>query len=511
MPQRSAFEAAADCRRLPVNDKSRVPGCRLNQFSKMEGAGFVFTLFKELCIQISSMKKSKHLVEELRLRLGVLEQPIRKLELGSVDNDRALQRLKHNLTALRDLVIQVGKRGNIARFFRNRGDVTDLYKFNGLISDCVTDLNLLTTLEIVTSVREIRLMHEPDTTQVLTEPRNPEADRCLTCDGARSFYDKHYNRALSLTWEQFWFCFSTNLSKAGIHSLYFFKKVFMTLRSSQPEGQVDVRELNTIFVRWTEPTERKKLLDMAKVGSKLEKLVDNFQYPYDQPLVLKLTLIDPLHSHEVNDLITITPTGLSTHPMTRVVRFGRGEPSLNHVSFDVNAPGLERDMFQIYCNSEGYYIIDSENSGSCTIRLRKNVDTILTSGSLFQVGDAVFHVSGVTEERICLKSIRGGGDIDGQPFYFNKASELTEITIGRRSQTKPPDISIDSTRVSRRHAKILHEQGNWVLIDVGSNNGTWFNLMNDSYSRARKPSPPWKLKAGEVIGFELNKCEVYSV
>ncbi len=68
--------------------------------------------------------------------------------------------------------------------------------------------------------------------------------------------------------------------------------------------------------------------------------------------------------------------------------------------------------------------------------------------------------------------------------HFPREVVLTgdEVTIGRRSESKGynPDIDLsspdDDPAVSRRHAVLRRQPDqSWVLVDVGSTNGTWLN------------------------------------
>ena len=53
-----------------------------------------------------------------------------------------------------------------------------------------------------------------------------------------------------------------------------------------------------------------------------------------------------------------------------------------------------------------------------------------------------------------------------------KVVELTqrELVIGRSA---PAGLIIIHTEVSRRHARLVYQQGNYILEDLGSTNGTF--------------------------------------
>ena len=76
-------------------------------------------------------------------------------------------------------------------------------------------------------------------------------------------------------------------------------------------------------------------------------------------------------------------------------------------------------------------------------------------------------LAGAAGEEACLV-IRSGGGRAGETY----ALRGERITIGRH-----PDAAIflDDITVSRNHAVIMHEAGQYTLVDEGSLNGTYVN------------------------------------
>lgn len=58
-------------------------------------------------------------------------------------------------------------------------------------------------------------------------------------------------------------------------------------------------------------------------------------------------------------------------------------------------------------------------------------------------------------------------------------TEKSEITIGRSPNT---DIQIDNLAVSKQHARLIKQKGQYVVEDLNSTNGTVLN--NEKISRA---------------------------
>jgi pSer/pThr/pTyr-binding forkhead associated (FHA) protein len=52
------------------------------------------------------------------------------------------------------------------------------------------------------------------------------------------------------------------------------------------------------------------------------------------------------------------------------------------------------------------------------------------------------------------------------------AFEKDRVTLGRASSC---DVVLDNLALSRTHAELVHERGEWVLKDLGSRNGVWVN------------------------------------
>ena len=69
------------------------------------------------------------------------------------------------------------------------------------------------------------------------------------------------------------------------------------------------------------------------------------------------------------------------------------------------------------------------------------------------------------------------GPLAGKVFRLDK-----ELIIGRQDQNASaspnPDISLPDNRVSRRHARVLINKGDYSLEDLNSTNGTFLNGHN---------------------------------
>jgi pSer/pThr/pTyr-binding forkhead associated (FHA) protein len=77
---------------------------------------------------------------------------------------------------------------------------------------------------------------------------------------------------------------------------------------------------------------------------------------------------------------------------------------------------------------------------------------------------------GLAHEPRALLNIRGK----------RRELEGDRVVLGR---SRDCDIPIDDANVSRRHAEIVHEDGGWWVVDLGSTNGVEVN--GEQVKRAR--------------------------
>jgi pSer/pThr/pTyr-binding forkhead associated (FHA) protein len=58
--------------------------------------------------------------------------------------------------------------------------------------------------------------------------------------------------------------------------------------------------------------------------------------------------------------------------------------------------------------------------------------------------------------------------VDGKPYDLSR----DVVVLGRSREC---DITLDDANVSRRHAEVRRENGNWFVVDLGSTNGIEVN------------------------------------
>lgn len=106
-------------------------------------------------------------------------------------------------------------------------------------------------------------------------------------------------------------------------------------------------------------------------------------------------------------------------------------------------------------------------------------------------------------------------DADKQPkllhlqtnAIFSLANNLTPICLGKPNEHTPPDVDLsglpDSDIISRVHARIIVQEGNYYLEDAGSSNGTYLNNkpIKANKLRALKPGDKISLGKGDLVTF----------
>ncbi len=87
--------------------------------------------------------------------------------------------------------------------------------------------------------------------------------------------------------------------------------------------------------------------------------------------------------------------------------------------------------------------------------------------------------------------------IQGRAQQGTMELETDRLCIGRQKEN---DLVLESDRVSRRHAKVLREHGEYFIEDLGSFNGTLVN------NRKLTPNQKRKLRHKDVL--QLSDCRL---
>jgi hypothetical protein len=122
----------------------------------VDSVGVAWTVFSTIYTHLANMEMCKELAAQLKQRLQVLEEPMKKLRKCNVGGSAGVDRLVSNLSQLEAIIIRICKRSGFVRFLTSSGDNEDLERFNRYVTDCVADLSLLTQLQIADDIRHLR-------------------------------------------------------------------------------------------------------------------------------------------------------------------------------------------------------------------------------------------------------------------------------------------------------------------------------------------------------------------
>jgi ABC-type multidrug transport system ATPase subunit len=94
--------------------------------------------------------------------------------------------------------------------------------------------------------------------------------------------------------------------------------------------------------------------------------------------------------------------------------------------------------------------------------------------------------------------------------YSGKVVELTqsELVIGR---TAPAGLIIVHAEISRRHARLTYQQGNYLLEDLGSRNGTFLNGQPVKDPQVLADGDEIRLGSGIILGFSQSTTGIPSL
>jgi pSer/pThr/pTyr-binding forkhead associated (FHA) protein len=197
-----------------------------------------------------------------------------------------------------------------------------------------------------------------------------------------------------------------------------------------------------------------------------------------------------------------------------VVSLGRGESN----SIVINSPKVSRNHARVEWSDDRFVVRDL-NSSNGTFVNGQRVETMpwsLEDGDevtleRFLMTFTVVPIAKVVQDRFSMRTIAGMGKADvqrprlvitegpdaGQEFPITGES----LSIGRASQNASWDVRLNDRTVSRPHARIEKKSGAYVLVDLGSANGTTLNELF--------VIEPVILNEGDVIGLGATKLAFY--
>jgi pSer/pThr/pTyr-binding forkhead associated (FHA) protein/predicted RNA-binding Zn-ribbon protein involved in translation (DUF1610 family) len=128
-------------------------------------------------------------------------------------------------------------------------------------------------------------------------------------------------------------------------------------------------------------------------------------------------------------------------------------------------------LSHVYCPECGFQNPEAANycakCGALLVRDESGSDTTMTYTLDEGEDDGTAIIDEIKTEGPALV-VRSGGGRAGEHFLLEKES----TTVGRSPDC---DVFLDDVTVSRRHAQVLRRNGQFVIEDKGSLNGTFLN------------------------------------
>jgi pSer/pThr/pTyr-binding forkhead associated (FHA) protein len=128
-------------------------------------------------------------------------------------------------------------------------------------------------------------------------------------------------------------------------------------------------------------------------------------------------------------------------------------------------------LSHVYCTECGFQNTEAANycakCGALLVRDESGSDTTMSytpEDGEEEAGDIVGEIKAEGPALV----VRSGGGRAGEHFLLEKES----TTVGRSPDC---DVFLDDVTVSRRHAQVLRRDGQFVIEDKGSLNGTFLN------------------------------------
>lgn len=188
-----------------------------------------------------------------------------------------------------------------------------------------------------------------------------------------------------------------------------------------------------------------------------------------------------------------------------IVTLGRGESN----SIVINSPKVSRNHARVEWSDNRFVVRDLDSSNGTFVNGQR-VETMpwpLEDGDevtleRFLMTFTVMPIAKVVQDLPSMRTIAGmaKADVQRPRLVVTEGPDVGQefpiigdtLSIGRASQNASWDVRLNDRTISRPHARIEKKSGAFVLVDLGSANGT---TLNDLFV-----IEPVILNEGDVIG-----------
>ncbi|MHB2019381.1 MAG: FHA domain-containing protein, partial [Candidatus Xenobia bacterium] len=208
-----------------------------------------------------------------------------------------------------------------------------------------------------------------------------------------------------------------------------------------------------------------------------------------------------IHAPDGMALVVYTPSGTFSYPLApgHAVRIGADPGCDVHVSY---AGGVKPQHARIEWEGQNAVAVDADGKTDVLVNGQPTARKVLVNGDFIKLGEARF----VYHDTRALAGSAASPLMHTVTGSLNRATLGKTVRIGRDPQN---DIPLNNLQVSRFHSEIQREGRDFVLVDLGSTNGTFLN--------GQKISGKSNLKKGDHIRisdfhfmFDGEKLEHYS-
>jgi ABC-type multidrug transport system ATPase subunit/pSer/pThr/pTyr-binding forkhead associated (FHA) protein len=182
-------------------------------------------------------------------------------------------------------------------------------------------------------------------------------------------------------------------------------------------------------------------------------------------------------------LVVKTPDGTRDHTLDRAALTLGREPGNDIV---VDDPVVSRRHARLARVAQGYEITDLDSANGLTFQGAR------VSKRLLADGDEVWITNSVS---LTYQTAPAAPAAEPRAVQTLDLRAQAEYTIGRGVRN---DVTLDHPSVSRLHARIVRRNGEFVIQDAGSNNGTFVNGASVAPGQARALKPGDTIRVGPV-------------
>lgn len=178
--------------------------------------------------------------------------------------------------------------------------------------------------------------------------------------------------------------------------------------------------------------------------------------------------------------------------------FSIGRAKSNHLCLEDEA--VDEVHARIFHKGESFLIQDADSKNGIYVNQQATKQASIGCGDQIQIGSTVLEVVDPLHEenqRSVWSLIANSSWLSGHEFPLTFNEDKNEITLGRSSQC---DVVIPGTHLSRQHASIRQQEGELIIRDLDSANGT---LVNNKKVQSSL------LRAGDNIKLDVYSFKVF--